>query len=141
MIVRLPSSLRGLYLSSNLSPDTGPDEPITQPTNRGNKLRANAKYVHEGVLGFTHPQELYKEVCVTSFFLSPYLPIVTAKTNAPLCYRIQKIEHAGYTRYILRRNPPRYDSEGDELDEDDVDSEADAAAAEENPFSDIAIER
>ncbi|KKA23451.1 hypothetical protein T310_2517 [Rasamsonia emersonii CBS 393.64] len=92
---------------------SGPDEPITQPTNRGNKLRANAKYVHEGVLGYTNPQELYKE----------------------------KIEHAGYTRYILRRNPPRYDSEGDELEEDDEDSEADAAAAEENPFSEVAIEQ
>ncbi|KAL1967529.1 hypothetical protein VTN77DRAFT_3044 [Rasamsonia byssochlamydoides] len=92
---------------------SGPDDPITQPTNRGNKLRANAKYVHEGALGFTHPQELYKE----------------------------KIEHAGYQRYILRRNPPRYDSEGDELEEDDEDSEADAAAAEENPFSEVAIEQ
>ena len=35
----------------------------------------------------------------------------------------------------------RYDSEGDELDEDDEDSEADAAVAEENPFSEIALER
>ncbi|EAW22962.1 RXT2 domain-containing protein [Aspergillus fischeri NRRL 181] len=91
---------------------SGPDEPITQPTNRGNKLRANAKYVREGALGYIHPEQLYK----------------------------QKIEHAGYTRYILQRNPVRYDSEGDELDEDDEDSEADAAAAEENPFSEIALE-
>lgn len=52
----------------------------------------------------------------------------------------QKIEHAGYTRHILRRNPIRYDSEGEELDEEDEDSEADAAAAEENPFSGIALE-
>ncbi|RHZ66167.1 hypothetical protein CDV55_105539 [Aspergillus turcosus] len=89
-----------------------PDEPITQPTNRGNKLRANAKYVREGALGYIHPEQFYK----------------------------QKIEHAGYTRYILQRNPARYDSEGDELDEDDEDSEADAAAAEENPFSEIALE-
>ncbi|KAF7158111.1 hypothetical protein CNMCM6106_004433 [Aspergillus hiratsukae] len=89
-----------------------PDEPITQPTNRGNKLRANAKYVREGALGYIHPEQFYK----------------------------QKIEHAGYTRYILQRNPVRYDSEGDELDEDDEDSEADAAAAEENPFSEIALE-
>ncbi|OXV10332.1 hypothetical protein Egran_01908 [Elaphomyces granulatus] len=92
---------------------SGPDEPITQPTNRGNKLRVNAKYVHEGALGFAHLQELYKE----------------------------KVEHAGYTRYILQRNPQRYDSEGDELDDDDADSDADAAAAEENPFSEIALER
>ncbi|PKY00928.1 hypothetical protein P168DRAFT_330220 [Aspergillus campestris IBT 28561] len=91
---------------------SGPDDPITQPTNRGNKMRANAKYVREGALGYIHPEELFK----------------------------QKIEHAGYTRYILQPNPVRYDSEGDELDEDDEHSEADAAAAEENPFSEIALE-
>jgi hypothetical protein len=54
---------------------------------------------------------------------------------------MQKVEHAGYTRYILHQNPVRYDSEGDELDDDDEDSEADAAVAEENPFSEIALER
>jgi hypothetical protein len=41
--------------------DTPPDDPITQPTNRGNKLKANATYVHEGALGFSNPHELYKE--------------------------------------------------------------------------------
>ncbi|OJJ49543.1 hypothetical protein ASPZODRAFT_12674 [Penicilliopsis zonata CBS 506.65] len=91
---------------------TGSDDFISQPTNRGTKLRANAKYVREGALGYVHSEDLSK----------------------------QKINHAGYTRYILQRNPPRYDSEGDELDEDDEDSEADAAAAEENPFSEIALE-
>ncbi|KAL1886393.1 hypothetical protein Plec18167_000323 [Paecilomyces lecythidis] len=91
---------------------SGPDSPITQPTNRGNKLKANAQYVHEGVLGYTNPLAMYKE----------------------------EVDHAGYKRYILQRNPPRYDSEGDELDDDDVDSEADAAAAEENPFAEVALE-
>lgn len=38
------------------------DDSITQPTNRGNKLKANAKYVHEGALGFTNAEGLYKEV-------------------------------------------------------------------------------
>ncbi|KAL4868172.1 hypothetical protein BDV12DRAFT_170186 [Aspergillus spectabilis] len=89
-----------------------PDDPITQPTNRGNKLRANARYVKEGAMGYVHSEELYK----------------------------QKVEHAGYTRYVLHQNPVRYDSEGDELDDDDEDSEADAAVAEENPFSEIALE-
>ncbi|KAF7712231.1 Uncharacterized protein PECH_003820 [Penicillium ucsense] len=92
--------------------DSGPDDAITQPTNRGNKMRANAKYVREGALGYVNAEDLYKE----------------------------KIEHAGYTRHILRRNPIRYDSEGEELDEEDEDSEADAAAAEDNPFSGIALE-
>ncbi|KAJ5809140.1 uncharacterized protein N7503_001358 [Penicillium pulvis] len=92
--------------------DSGPDDPIMQPTNRGNKMKANAKYVREGAMGFIHAEEFYRE----------------------------KIEHAGYARHILQRNPIRYDSEGDELDEEDEDSEADTAAAEENPFSGIALE-
>ncbi|OOQ86225.1 hypothetical protein PEBR_22477 [Penicillium brasilianum] len=92
--------------------DSGPDDAITQPTNRGNKMKANAKYVREGALGYINAEEFYKE----------------------------KIDHAGYTRHILQRNPIRYDSEGEELDEEDEDSEADAAAAEENPFSGIALE-
>ncbi|KAL4954587.1 RXT2-like protein [Aspergillus filifer] len=96
----------------NESDNSGPDEPITQPTNRGNKLRGNARYVKEGAMGYVHAEGLYK----------------------------QKVEHAGYTRYVLNHNPVRYDSEGDELDDDDEDSEADAAVAEENPFSEIALE-
>ncbi|KAJ5379566.1 hypothetical protein N7509_012685 [Penicillium cosmopolitanum] len=92
--------------------DSGPDDPITQPTNRGNKMHANAKFVSEGAMGYINAEEFYKE----------------------------KIDHAGYTRYILHRNPIRYDSEGDELEEEDEDSEADAAAAEENPFSGITLE-
>ncbi|KAJ5151831.1 hypothetical protein N7492_010126 [Penicillium capsulatum] len=92
--------------------DSGPDDPIMQPTNRGNKMKANAKYVREGAMGYIDAEDFYKE----------------------------KIEHAGHTRHILRRNPPRYDSEGEELLEEDEDSEADTAAAEENPFSGIALE-
>ncbi|KAL3469326.1 RXT2-like protein [Aspergillus californicus] len=91
---------------------SGPDDPITETTNRGHKLRANAKYVKEGAMGYIHAEGMYK----------------------------QKIEHAGYTRHILQPNPVRYDSEGDELDDDDEDPVADAAAAEENPFSEIALE-
>ncbi|PWY81792.1 hypothetical protein BO70DRAFT_352874 [Aspergillus heteromorphus CBS 117.55] len=111
-IVGMKRALRKENDLSLARPDSGPDDPITQPTNRGNKLRANASFVREGALGYVHPEEMYK----------------------------QKIDHAGYTRYILQPNPVRYDSEGDELDEDDEDSEADAAAAEENPFSEIALE-
>ncbi|KAL4975480.1 RXT2-like protein [Aspergillus desertorum] len=100
---------RALRNENDLS---GPDDPITQPTNRGNKLRENARFVKEGAMGYVQAEGLYK----------------------------QKVEHAGYTRYILHHNPVRYDSEGDELDDDDEDSEADAAVAEENPFSEIALE-
>lgn len=41
---------------------SGPDEPITQSTNRGNKLKANAEYVREGALGYINSEELYKQV-------------------------------------------------------------------------------
>ncbi|KAJ5037097.1 hypothetical protein EN45_106130 [Penicillium chrysogenum] len=92
--------------------ENGPDDPIMAPTNRGNKMHANAKYVSEGALGYINAEDYYK----------------------------QRVDHAGYTRYILQPNPVRYDSEGEELVEDDEDSEADAAAAEENPFSGIALE-
>ncbi|KAI1953695.1 hypothetical protein LOZ57_000036 [Ophidiomyces ophidiicola] len=88
------------------------DDLITQPTNRGNKTRYNSKYVHAGSLGVMNGRNFYRK----------------------------KVEHAGYTRHILRHNPPRYDSEGDELDEEDSDTAADADAAEENPYSGITLE-
>jgi hypothetical protein len=52
---------------------------------------------------------------------------------------LQRSEHAGYVRNILEYNPPRYDSEGDELDFDDSDATADAEAAEINPYSGIVL--
>ena len=54
--------------------------------------------------------------------------------------RTQEIEHAGYKRHIVSRNPPRLDEDGDELDEEDVDEEADAAARAENVYGDIRVE-
>ena len=52
----------------------------------------------------------------------------------------QKVEHAGYTRFILQRNPPRYDEYGDELDDSDIDQEVDAGAADENAYAGIKLE-
>lgn len=43
--------------------DSGPDDPIMQPTNRGNKMKANAKYVREGAMGYINAEEFYREVC------------------------------------------------------------------------------
>ena len=54
--------------------------------------------------------------------------------------REQKIDYAGYHRYILSQNPKRYDDYGDELEDDEVDEKADAEAAEENPYSEIKLE-
>lgn len=52
----------------------------------------------------------------------------------------QKIEHAGYTRYILARNPHRYNQFGDELDDSESDQEADGDAEEQNPYGGIRLE-
>lgn len=57
-----------------------------------------------------------------------------------LMHALQSIEHAGYYRDILRRNPKRYDGDGDELADSDVDENADARAAEENPYAEIHLE-
>jgi hypothetical protein len=55
---------------------------------------------------------------------------------------LQRIEHAGYKRYILQRNPPRFDPDGDIVEPDDeYDDEDDLEAVRENPYSDIHIER
>lgn len=32
------------------------------PTNRGNKMHANAKYVSEGALGYINAEDYYKQV-------------------------------------------------------------------------------
>lgn len=53
-----------LLLTSSPRADNGPDDPITQPTNRGNKMRANAKYVREGAMGYINAEEFYREVRV-----------------------------------------------------------------------------
>jgi hypothetical protein len=41
---------------------SGPDDPISQPTNRGNKLRSNARFVREGAMGYVNSEALYKQV-------------------------------------------------------------------------------
>ena len=52
---------------------------------------------------------------------------------------MQRIEHAGHKRYIIHRNPRRYDEDGNRLDEDEVDEQADADAAARNPYGDIRL--
>lgn len=51
----------------------------------------------------------------------------------------QKAEHAGYKRDVLEFNPPRYDLEGDELDDEDSDATADADSTD-NPFLETSLE-
>ncbi|KAJ9606603.1 hypothetical protein H2200_008611 [Cladophialophora chaetospira] len=85
---------------------------ISAATNRGHKLARGANYVHAGALPYAHGPESHK----------------------------QKIEHAGYTRYILQHNPIRTNEDGDELEDDESDAEADADAEEENPYAGIRLE-
>lgn len=57
--------------------------------------------------------------------------------------RRQRIEHAGYQRDIISRNPPLVDEDGFEVDSDDDDERAGAAiaaAAEVDPYADVKIE-
>ncbi|KAI4606766.1 hypothetical protein J4E83_009912 [Alternaria metachromatica] len=53
----------------------------------------------------------------------------------------KRIEHAGYHRSILQRNPPRYDADGDVVEvEEDYEDEEDVEAVEENPYGNIQLE-
>ncbi|KAI9644480.1 hypothetical protein NHQ30_006501 [Ciborinia camelliae] len=92
------------------------DAPIERLTNRGNKLRKRARYVHQGQL---------------------------APPTGPHIYR-ETIDHAGYTRDIISRKPPLIDEDGDEIDSDEDDEEkietAKAAAAEFDPYANIKLE-
>jgi len=57
---------------------------------------------------------------------------------------LQTIEHAGFQRDIISRNPLLVDEDGYEVDSDDDDERAEAAiasAAEFDPYSDVKIER
>ncbi|KAL8971617.1 MAG: hypothetical protein Q9183_000963 [Haloplaca sp. 2 TL-2023] len=51
----------------------------------------------------------------------------------------QSIEHAGFHRDIISQIPKRYDVNGDELEDDEEDEDADAIAAEANPYSGVAL--
>lgn len=52
---------------------------------------------------------------------------------------MQRIEHAGYYRDVISQNPNRYDVDGNRLEDDEDDEEADAAAAEANPYSGVVL--
>ena len=57
---------------------------------------------------------------------------------------MQVVEHAGYRREIISRNPPLVDDDGYEIETDDDEDrvqEAVAAAADLNPYAGIRLER
>ncbi|KAI9713920.1 MAG: hypothetical protein M1820_000650 [Bogoriella megaspora] len=110
-IVHFEETIRGMKKALKREDNASDsDESISQPTNRGNKLKRKAKYVQEGTLG---------------------------DQNCPNAYK-KRIEHAGYYRNIISRNPIRLDEDGDEIDEDDV-SEGDNYN-EDDPYSGISFE-
>ncbi|KAK5055111.1 hypothetical protein LTR84_012859 [Exophiala bonariae] len=110
--VEIAETIAGLKRAIRREKEAPTNQPIHGATNRGNKLRYGANNVHSGALPYPHSIEGYK----------------------------QKIEHAGYTRYILDRNPRRYNEYGDELGDSESDTEADEDAQDENPYSGIRIE-
>ncbi|KAJ2904693.1 rxt2-like protein [Zalerion maritima] len=92
------------------------DDEVEGPSNRGNKLKRKAKYVHQGQMAVPTGPEVYKEV----------------------------IDHAGYQRAIINRNPIPVDEDGFDLDSDDDDDHIQdvmASAAENNPYSSIRLEQ
>ncbi|KAH6842993.1 RXT2-like protein [Chaetomium sp. MPI-CAGE-AT-0009] len=96
--------------------DSDSDSSIDQTTNRGNKLKRRARFVHEGRLASSMGPAAYKEIA----------------------------EHAGYQRAIINRNPPLIDDDGYDIDSDDDEEqvqEAIASALEENPYSSIRLEQ
>lgn len=92
------------------------DSEIQQTTNRGNKLKKRARFVRQGKLGPPTGPSVYKE----------------------------EVEHAGYKRAVISRNPPLIDEDGYSIDSDDDDQhiqDAVAAAAEADPYSSIHLEQ
>ncbi|TKA37462.1 hypothetical protein B0A49_12113, partial [Cryomyces minteri] len=89
------------------------DDSTSRPTNRGNKLKRKARYIQEGKLDVP---------------------------DGPHVYRRQKIDHAGYKRYIISRNPPRFDADGDEVDEEDYEEQGDASPVVDDPYEDVKLE-
>ncbi|KAK3076178.1 hypothetical protein LTS18_013704, partial [Coniosporium uncinatum] len=89
------------------------DSDIQTSTNRGSKLKRKAKYVQQGRLDNPNGSQTYKE----------------------------KVNHAGYDRYIISRNPPPYLNEfGEEISEDDEWDDVDAPLQEENIYENIKLE-
>ncbi|KAI2622022.1 RXT2-like protein [Hypomontagnella submonticulosa] len=91
------------------------DSEIYYHGNRGHKLMKRARFVHEGQLAPPSGPEVYKEV----------------------------VNHAGFHRAIISRNPILIDDEGYEIDSDDDQEyiqDVAEAAAEFNPYANVRLE-
>ncbi|KAI0541945.1 RXT2-like protein [Xylaria digitata] len=91
------------------------DSEVDYHGNRGHKLKKKARFAHEGQLIAPSGPEVYREI----------------------------VNHAGYQRTIISRNPPLIDDEGYEIDSDDDEEHILNAinnAAEFNPYANIRLE-
>ncbi|KAI0433700.1 RXT2-like protein [Xylaria sp. FL1042] len=91
------------------------DSEVDYHGNRGHKLKRRARFTHEGQLVAPSGPEVYREI----------------------------VNHAGYQRAIISRNPPLIDDEGYEVDSDDDEEhilDAMHNAAEFNPYANIRLE-
>jgi hypothetical protein len=53
----------------------------------------------------------------------------------------QRINHAGYSRYILHKNPPKYDPDGDIVEPgDEYEDEDELSPVEEDPYAEINLQ-
>lgn len=64
----------------------------------------------------------------------------TWSVEARVANSVQTVNHAGYTRQILQRNPPRTNEYGDELEDSEEDPEADIDAEDQDPYNDVKLE-
>ncbi|KAI2636716.1 RXT2-like protein [Xylaria nigripes] len=91
------------------------DSEVDYHGNRGRKMKRKARFAHEGQAAPPSGPEVYREV----------------------------VNHAGYQRTIISRNPPLIDDEGYEVDSDDDEEhilDAINNAAEFNPYANIRLE-
>ncbi|ERT01128.1 rxt2-like protein [Sporothrix schenckii 1099-18] len=96
--------------------DSDSDSDVDHSTNRGSKLKRRARFVRQGHLGAADGLTVFTET----------------------------VEHGGYRREIISHNPALIDDEGYEVDSDEDDDavvqDAEAAAAEQNPYAGIQLE-
>ncbi|KAI5289372.1 hypothetical protein KEM54_003981 [Ascosphaera aggregata] len=90
--------------------DNFPDEHIAKRTNRGNKLAQGSEYIREGAMAPNHGRQYFRK----------------------------RARHAGYERDIQEFNVPIYDSEGDEIEDDD--KRAEIGLGDDSTFRDIRFE-
>lgn len=63
-----PRALQMLIVTPPIASDS--DDSITKPSNRGNKLKRKAQYVHEGQLDLPNGPRVYKRVSLSCVNLS-----------------------------------------------------------------------